>query len=68
AGLVERAGAARWLEPGEVSADSIGREIQLLLADTAYRAAARRIQSEIDSMPSPADAASVLEDLAPSRA
>jgi UDP:flavonoid glycosyltransferase YjiC (YdhE family) len=68
AGLVERAGAGRWLEPGEVSADSIGREVQLLLADTAYRATARRIQSEINSMPSPAEAAVVLEDLAVSRA
>lgn len=67
AALVERAGAGRWLEPGEVSPDSVGQAIRLLLADTAYRVAARRIKAEIESMPSPAEAAAVLEDLAVSR-
>ena len=62
--LVERAGAGRWLEPNDVSADSIGEAVRLLLADAGYAAAARRIKAEIDSMPSPADVAAALEDLA----
>lgn len=66
--LVARAGAGRWLDPGEVSADSISKSVQPLLTDPAYRAAARRIQAEIESMPPPAEVAAVLADLATSQA
>lgn len=68
AALVARAGAGRWLDPGEVSADSISKAVQELLTDPAYRAAARRIQAEIKSMPPPAEVAAVLADLATSQA
>ncbi|MBV8953587.1 MAG: glycosyltransferase family 1 protein [Solirubrobacterales bacterium] len=57
----ERAGAARVLLPGEVTADSIKDAVRSVLApDSPERAAARDLAEEIASMPS---AATVAEDL-----
>lgn len=61
------AGAARRLMPSEVSPEAIGREVRRLLDDPSYRDHARRIQAEIASMPSPADAVPLVEELAATR-
>lgn len=57
----ERAGAARILLPGEVTADAIRDAVRAVLAPhSSERAAARELAAEIASMPS---AATVAEDL-----
>jgi len=59
-----RSGAARCLLPHELEAEAVRRELRLLLGETAYRDNARRIQLEIAAMPSPAEGANLLEQLA----
>jgi len=64
---VVAAGAGRQVEPAAVSAETVAREARLLLSNPGYRVAARRIQAEIESMPSPAEVAELIADLAKSR-
>jgi UDP:flavonoid glycosyltransferase YjiC (YdhE family) len=57
----ERAGAARILLPGEVTADAFRDAVRAVLAPhSSERAAARALAAEVASMPS---AATVAEDL-----
>ncbi|MEA2973194.1 MAG: hypothetical protein QOG82_1652 [Actinomycetota bacterium] len=54
------AAAGRALHPGTVTVESVRAEMELVLADAAYRAAAERIAAEILAMPSPAEVADVM--------
>ncbi|HEY5882836.1 MAG TPA: glycosyltransferase [Nakamurella sp.] len=56
ADAVTRAGAGLVLDPGDVDADTVARALRQLLEDSAIRAAAARIRSEIEGLPSPASA------------
>jgi UDP:flavonoid glycosyltransferase YjiC (YdhE family) len=61
------AGAARKLLPGEVTAESVGREVRRLLEEPGYREKARAIAREIEVMPGPADGVHLVEQLAQER-
>jgi UDP:flavonoid glycosyltransferase YjiC (YdhE family) len=61
------AGVGRRLLPGKVSPASVGREVQALLDQPAYRENARRIAEEIEAMPGPEAGVRLLEQLARER-
>lgn len=63
-----RAGAARLLQPNDLNAESVARELGVLLDTAEYRQAALRLRAELDSMPPPAAVVSVLEELVESSA
>ena len=54
------AGAGRALLPGTVTVDSVRAEMEHVLTDGAYRAAAERVAAEIRAMPSPAEVADLI--------
>jgi UDP:flavonoid glycosyltransferase YjiC (YdhE family) len=60
---VVAAGAGRSMPHGDVTAISVGREIDLLLGDARYRDAAAAIAAEIAAMPSATDALAALTAL-----
>ncbi|MGA3353377.1 MAG: glycosyltransferase [Acidimicrobiales bacterium] len=60
AGLLERAGAALVLVPGDVSGASVRSGLRAVLDTTSYRRSARKLADEICSMPSPAEVAARL--------
>jgi UDP:flavonoid glycosyltransferase YjiC (YdhE family) len=57
-------GAARVLRPGEVTSDAVLAAVRTVLANNAYRDAARRIAMEIAAMPPPEDVAQSLTSFA----
>lgn len=61
---VVASGAGVRLAPPEVNADSVRRCVQDLLHVTDYRRAAGGIQSEIETMPSPAETVPLIEQIA----
>jgi hypothetical protein len=60
AGLLESAGAARSITPGDVDAGRIRAEVRAILDDARYRAAAERVATEIARMPAPRQVAAAL--------
>jgi UDP:flavonoid glycosyltransferase YjiC (YdhE family) len=64
AAAVARAGAGLTIAPEDVSPATVGEAVRRLLADDSFRASARRLAQEIDAMPSPDAAVTVLEALA----
>ena len=56
AAAVVRAGAGLALDPDEVAADRVANALAQVLDGSALRAAARRLQQEIDAMPGPGEA------------
>ncbi|RKS06870.1 glycosyltransferase (activator-dependent family) [Nocardiopsis sp. Huas11] len=58
--LVERAGAGRLLAPDQVTAQSVEREVRLLLEDARHTAAAGDVRDRMAAMPAPADLARTL--------
>jgi UDP:flavonoid glycosyltransferase YjiC (YdhE family) len=60
-----RTGAALALPPGAADAESIRAAVRRLLEEPSFAEAARTMTAELDAMPSPADVAVVLEELAP---
>lgn len=58
--LLEAAGAARVITPGEVSAERIRADVRAILDDARYRASATRIGDEIARMPAPEQVAAIL--------
>jgi len=64
ADAVVRAGAGARLLAGELSREAVTEHARALLADDAVLAGARRLAEEIAAMPSPADIARRLPDLA----
>jgi UDP:flavonoid glycosyltransferase YjiC (YdhE family) len=61
------AGVARRLLPGQVSADTVRREMAAVLHDPELRGAARRVQAELAAMPGPERGVALLEQLAAER-
>lgn len=61
---VTGAGAGERLLPGEVSGEAITAKAAALLADDSARAAVRSLADEIAAMPSPAEVAALLPELA----
>jgi UDP:flavonoid glycosyltransferase YjiC (YdhE family) len=61
------AGVGRSLQPAGITADSVKREVRLLLDDPSYKASADAVGAEIAAMPGPADAVPLLERLASDR-
>jgi MGT family glycosyltransferase len=55
------AGVGRRLLPGEVSAESIRRDVTALLEEPTYRESARRVAAEIEAMPGPEEGVRLLE-------
>jgi MGT family glycosyltransferase len=53
AAMVERAGVALVLRPGEVTADNVQNAVRLILNEPGYAEAARQAASEIAAMPAP---------------
>ncbi len=60
---VVAAGAGVQLMPDRLTADSARDAVRILLHDSAYLDAARRIKSELDAMPDPQEAVETLEQL-----
>lgn len=63
AAAVERAGAARVLLPEEITEAAVRTTVEGVLANDAYRTAARRIADEIAAMPSAAEVAQQIAEL-----
>jgi UDP:flavonoid glycosyltransferase YjiC (YdhE family) len=57
------AGVGRWLPPEERTAEAVGREVQEILGDDAFRDRARALQLEIRAMPGPDAAVARIERL-----
>jgi UDP:flavonoid glycosyltransferase YjiC (YdhE family) len=57
-----RTGIGLAIEPGDVTADRVRDAVERLLADPAFREAARRGRDEIAAMPSAAEVAATLRD------
>jgi UDP:flavonoid glycosyltransferase YjiC (YdhE family) len=55
-----RAGVAREIPPGEITAERVREELERVLNDPAVAAAARAMRSEIGAMPSPGEVADEL--------
>jgi UDP:flavonoid glycosyltransferase YjiC (YdhE family) len=60
-------GAGRRLLPAELSPDSVRTEVRVLLDQPTHRETARRFQKEIEQMPGPDEAVTLLEHLARER-
>jgi UDP:flavonoid glycosyltransferase YjiC (YdhE family) len=60
-------GAGRSLLPGEISPESVRREIGSLLEEPGYRDAARQMGDELRRMPGPEEGVALLERLAEER-
>ena len=60
---VATAGAALWLKPSEVSADSVRVAVRRLFDEPSFRAASQTIADEIAGMPNPSEGASAVEQL-----
>lgn len=56
-------GAARALMPGDVTAESVRREVHTLLTQPAFRSAAGAVAGELAAMPGPADGVRLVEEL-----
>jgi UDP:flavonoid glycosyltransferase YjiC (YdhE family) len=61
-------GAGRSLMPGEISPESVRREMRILLEEPSYRIAARQVRDEFGLMPGPEQGVALLERLADERA
>jgi MGT family glycosyltransferase len=57
-------GAGLRLAPGEITRESVRGACARLLEEERFRASARRIRDELDSMPHPADLVPMIEELA----
>jgi UDP:flavonoid glycosyltransferase YjiC (YdhE family) len=60
AAVLERAGVARVLRPGEVTPGTIQDAVRHVLGEPSYRGAAHQVAAEIATMPSPAQVANAL--------
>jgi UDP:flavonoid glycosyltransferase YjiC (YdhE family) len=58
--MLERAGVAHVLRPGEESSDRIRDAVRRVLQEPGFASAARRVAAEIAGMPSPTDVAETL--------
>jgi UDP:flavonoid glycosyltransferase YjiC (YdhE family) len=56
-------GVGRTLLPERVTAEAVGAEVDLLLGEPRYRAAAAEVAAEIAGMPAPAEVVPLLESL-----
>ncbi len=61
------AGVGRRLLPGEVTPDTVRRDVRALLDDPTLRAAARNVQAELAAMPGPERGVELLVQLATER-
>ncbi|MFN2607595.1 MAG: glycosyltransferase [Acidimicrobiales bacterium] len=61
------AGVARRLLPGEVTPETVRRDVRALLDDPALREGARRVEHELAAMPGPDHGVALLEQLAAGR-
>jgi UDP:flavonoid glycosyltransferase YjiC (YdhE family) len=59
----ERAGAARVVPPEMLTSRAIRDQVEQVLQDASYRAAAGRLRTEIEAMPSPSVVVRLLEDV-----
>jgi UDP:flavonoid glycosyltransferase YjiC (YdhE family) len=57
-------GAGLQLDPYQMTPDELSHTVELLLDDDLYRRNAQRLSAEIASMPAPAEAVPLLEELA----
>jgi UDP:flavonoid glycosyltransferase YjiC (YdhE family) len=57
-------GAGLQLDPYHMTVDELCRSVERMLDDDLYRRNAERLSAEIASMPSPAEAVPLLEELA----
>jgi UDP:flavonoid glycosyltransferase YjiC (YdhE family) len=57
-------GAGLQLDPYQMTGDELSHAVELLLEDDLYRRNAQRLSAEIASMPAPAEAVPLLEELA----
>lgn len=67
ADMLERAGAAVVLHPGEVSPPSVAAALRRILDESSYAEAARRAANEIDAMPDANEVATALRAFSISR-
>ena len=56
----EAAGVALTIPPAELTADGVTDAVRRLLEDPSFGAAARRVQDEIDRLPTPDDVLAAL--------
>jgi hypothetical protein len=63
AGLCAARGVGRTLLSGDVTPEAVATEMDLLLGDPGYRAAAAEVAAEIAAMPSPEEAVTLLESM-----
>lgn len=61
--LIEKAGAGRLLPPGEATAESVVREVRVLMEDSGHARAARALRDRMAALPSHADLARTLTEL-----
>ena len=67
ADVLERAGAATVLRPGELNPSSVAAALRQILAEPRYADAARRTANEIAAMPDASNVATALRTFAAAR-